>query len=182
MQVTYIMKPEDLNLFDTRSQITARARFIPAVLIMTVVILILSFVFMRFMPVPPHHVVRRVSHEDSALPSILGLFLPMIVFAIFFVIVLRSAKSDRAKLFETEPALKEPQTTEITPQYLRHQDATGEVKTRWQGINKVVETATHIFLWISPSQAHVVPKRAFASEEDATTFAQNATNYWKSAH
>ena len=100
---------------------------------------------------------------------------------IFFVVVLRSAKSDRAKLFETEPALKEAHTTEITPEYLRQQDATGETKTRWNGIHKVVETATHIVLWVSPSAAYVVPKRAFDSEENAALFAQNAVNYWQQA-
>lgn len=184
MQITYTIKPEDLDALSAQagqSSLQMFTRFVKTFLLLTVFGIAAALLFTQFLPASPHRIVHRAPQNRNFLPETLGLFLPMVLFVGFYFLLMRSGKSQRAKLFETVPAYKEPQTTEITPEYLYHQDATGEVKTRWKGIQKIVETATHIFFWVSPNEAHVVPKRAFANAEDATQFAQLATKYWEQA-
>jgi hypothetical protein len=52
---------------------------------------------------------------------------------------------------------------------------------RWSGISKIAETADHAFLYISSTEAHVVPRRAFASVRDFEAFIDRAIKYHESA-
>lgn len=47
----------------------------------------------------------------------------------------------------------------------------------WSGIERVLENDRHIFIYLSGSQAHVIPKRAFESQEEARTFFETAKAY-----
>lgn len=184
MQVSYTIQPEDLDALASQAHSSARKRFIPALLLMFVFVLIVaaSLVFSRFLPAPqPHRVVQPVAQGRNVLSGVVGMLLPLIFIVGFWIFIMRAGKAERAKLLAT-PEFVQPRTTEITLEYLRHQTASGEFKTRWSGIQKVVESATHIVLWVSQTEAHVVPKRAFANHEDATQFAQTATKYWQQAH
>jgi len=46
-----------------------------------------------------------------------------------------------------------------------------ELLTRWSGVRSVEENRNYLFVFIDTCQAHIVPKRAFASDEDARRFA-----------
>jgi hypothetical protein len=48
--------------------------------------------------------------------------------------------------------------------------AVGESRTTWAGIDRVEESDDYIFIYTSPSAAHVIPKRAFSGPEAATFF------------
>jgi len=55
----------------------------------------------------------------------------------------------------------------IGPEGVRHACRTGEALTRWLAVAKVGVTTEHVFLFIGPGNAYVVPRRAFA---DASAF------------
>ncbi len=181
MQVTYTVQPADFEALAAQARNSSRNRFIPALLLLTVLSFAASLVFSHYLPAPHHRVVRYAPQTRNYLAETLGMLLPMVFVVGFWFLMMRQAKTQQTKLLKTKPEFVQPRTIEITPDYLRHQGASGEVKTRWKGIQKIVETATHIFFWVSPNEAHVVPKRAFANVEDATQFAQLATKYWEQA-
>jgi hypothetical protein len=51
----------------------------------------------------------------------------------------------------------------------------GEQRTSWAGVDRVEENADYIFLYTTPSAAHIVPKRAFARADDAERFYEFAS-------
>jgi hypothetical protein len=53
----------------------------------------------------------------------------------------------------------------------------GESRTTWSGIEKVEENEAYIFLFTGSLQAHMIPKRAFLSESEATEFFRLAQAY-----
>jgi hypothetical protein len=54
----------------------------------------------------------------------------------------------------------------------------GEILNYWNGITEITEDEGYIFFFTGRSRAHVVPKRAFATEADLTQFRESANSYW----
>ncbi len=46
----------------------------------------------------------------------------------------------------------------------------GESRSTWNGVERVEADDEYVYLYIGSCQAHVIPRRAFASEADATEF------------
>lgn len=44
----------------------------------------------------------------------------------------------------------------------------------WKGVDRIEENEDYIFIFIAPSQAHIIPKRAFDDSENALVFAEEA--------
>lgn len=40
----------------------------------------------------------------------------------------------------------------------------------WQSVTKVIDTAEHLFIYISSNQAHIIPKKYFANQNAAAAF------------
>ncbi len=53
---------------------------------------------------------------------------------------------------------------------------------RWAGIQSVTEAAGHIFIYIGPNAAHVIPKRAFADTTAERAFYERAQELYRRAH
>jgi hypothetical protein len=53
----------------------------------------------------------------------------------------------------------------------------GEQRTSWAGVDRVEQNADYIFIYTSPVAAHIVPRRAFASAEDAERFYEFALSH-----
>jgi hypothetical protein len=65
----------------------------------------------------------------------------------------------------------------IGPEGVRERSAVGESTTAWDGIERIEDDERYLFLYTGPLQAHVVPKRAFASGPEADAFLQLARTY-----
>ena len=78
--------------------------------------------------------------------------------------LLRDEKPDRGQLGVHRVALDEEGVLERT--------AVGESRTRWAGVHRIEQDDRYIYLYTSPSAAHVIPKRAFADPGDAEAFYQ----------
>ena len=48
----------------------------------------------------------------------------------------------------------------------------GESRTAWAGVDRVEQDRDYVFIYTSPAAAHLIPKRAFRSVEDAERFYQ----------
>jgi len=49
-----------------------------------------------------------------------------------------------------------------------------ETRTAWAGVDRVEQSQDHVFIYITPASAHVIPKRAFSRPEEAEAFYQLA--------
>jgi hypothetical protein len=59
--------------------------------------------------------------------------------------------------------------------------AVNETRTAWAGVDRVEQSPEHIFIYITPASAHVIPKRAFPTPDAAEAFYQLARSRRESA-
>jgi len=78
--------------------------------------------------------------------------------------LLKDERPDRGQLGWHRLVLTEEGLTEST--------AVGESRTTWAGVHRVEQNRDYIYIYTAPALAHVVPKRAFASPEQAERFYQ----------
>lgn len=76
--------------------------------------------------------------------------------------LLKDERPDRGQLGRHRLILDEDGLTEST--------AVGESRTRWAGVDRVEQNREYIYIYTSPAAAHVVPKRAFSTPEQAEVF------------
>ena len=65
----------------------------------------------------------------------------------------------------------------IAPDSITEISEVGESRTAWSGVEKVEENEEYIFLYTGSLIAHVIPKRAFISQDEASKFFQQARAY-----
>jgi hypothetical protein len=53
--------------------------------------------------------------------------------------------------------------------------AVGESRTSWAGVDRVEQNQDYIFIYTAPIAAHIIPRRAFSSLQEAESFYQLAT-------
>jgi hypothetical protein len=70
----------------------------------------------------------------------------------------------------------------IDAQGLFEKSEVGETRLRWDGVERVVETADYIFIYVTTVSAHVIPKKSFQDKEQALEFYQTAKRYFDNAH
>jgi hypothetical protein len=70
-----------------------------------------------------------------------------------------------------------PHSLELTPEGIHETTAVSTSTYAWTGIERIADDDSHLYLYVSPTSAYVVPKRAFASAEGARTFLAQASAY-----
>ena len=76
--------------------------------------------------------------------------------------ILKDERPNRGQLGRHRLVLGEDGLTEST--------AVGESRTSWSGVDRVEQSADYIYIYTSPAAAHVIPKRAFPTPEQADAF------------
>ena len=76
--------------------------------------------------------------------------------------MLRDEKPERGHIGRHHLILSEDGVLERT--------AVNESRTSWAGVDRVEQNADYIFVYTTPSSAHVVPKRAFGDARQAEAF------------
>lgn len=67
-----------------------------------------------------------------------------------------------------------PHTVELTDEGVVERTPVRELKVKWEAVEKVASTDSHLFLWTSGFNALVLPRRAFADEDALKAFAAHA--------
>ncbi len=57
----------------------------------------------------------------------------------------------------------------------------GESKTPWRDVRGVITTGQHVFIYIGPLLAHIVPRRAFADDDQCQQFVDQVKSYCERA-
>ena len=65
----------------------------------------------------------------------------------------------------------------IEPKGVSEKSAVGESTTNWIGVERIEQDEKYLFIYIGPLQAHIIPKRAFASGQEADEFFELAQSY-----
>ena len=79
--------------------------------------------------------------------------------------------------FDSKPGILGEHTIEISPEGLFEMTSVNESKHYWCGIRNVYSTDSYIFVFINKSVAHIIPKRAFKSNEESQNFLSLLNNY-----
>jgi hypothetical protein len=70
-----------------------------------------------------------------------------------------------------------PRRLTITPQFVIVATPVSQGATRWIGVERVIAEPDSIYIMVSSHAAHIVPRRAFASDEQFRHFGQCATRF-----
>lgn len=69
----------------------------------------------------------------------------------------------------------------ISPLRVRSTSHVSDNKTSWQAVEKIKKVDTHLFIFIGPYMAMIIPKRAFADEAAFERFYEKCVEYWHAA-
>ena len=86
-------------------------------------------------------------------------------------------RTDRGR----QPGLLGRHTITLTPDGLREQTDVNDQRALWQGIQRIEANGDYIFIYMQPNAAHVIPRRAFPSPEEAEQFLAAARAYHAAA-
>jgi hypothetical protein len=79
----------------------------------------------------------------------------------------KNADKSARQIYESgqNKTLREPVTLTIGPNFIETVSALSESKMKWPLVEKIAAPTDYIFIYISASNALIIPKRAFNSEE-----------------
>lgn len=168
MEVEYDLTPDDLFAFHWRaafrSRIGRRARY------RVYAYWFLALLLFSAVPAigPGGFVVSRMNF------AFLLVALPPIVLAQWWwdrrltrrtiLQLVEEEKPGKGHLGRHRVVLSEAGVVEIT--------AVNESRTSWAGVDRVEQNSEYIFIYTSPSTAHVIPRRAFRDTQEAEAFYQ----------
>ena len=168
MEVTYELTAADLSAFQWRA--TRRLPLARRTRRNTYLYLLLAFFLMSLVPAIGGRG-RFLSIADFNLYFLLtGFPLTALLFWLIEKRMMRRAidsivaqeKPDKGRLGTHTLKLDDYGVTERT--------LVGESKSLWAGIEKIEEDAEYIYIYTAPGAAHVVPRRAFKTPDDANAF------------
>ena len=78
--------------------------------------------------------------------------------------------------------MRDPITVSINAGHMYRTDSTGETFSNWKTLHSIRDLPAHFMVYLyDGSAALIIPKRAFATPEDARSFYETAYAYWKDA-
>lgn len=166
MEVEYEITPDDLYSFQwraaTRSRMAKRARR------KAYLYLLVSFLVLALLPaIGPDGL-------DLSRTSFMWIVVAFpVVASIFWLLdrrqtrraileLLQQEKPGRGQLGAHKISLNETGLLEST--------VVGESRTSWGGVHRIEEDQDYIYIYTGPIAAHIIPKRAFSSLQEAKSF------------
>jgi hypothetical protein len=83
--------------------------------------------------------------------------------------------------FETNPREYVNLTCSLTPEGIRHSSLIDGLLRRWHAVDQLAVTPQHVFIYLTPDFALIVPRRIFASESECEEFISLAARYLEEA-
>lgn len=68
---------------------------------------------------------------------------------------------------------------EISEEGVREITKVNDSLNLWNGITKIKQDNSYIYIYIKEFEAHIIPKKSFKSEEEANSYFNDALKYWK---
>ncbi len=70
-----------------------------------------------------------------------------------------------------------PRRMTLTSQFVMHSSPFTQSAVRWIAVEKVDPQAVALYIYVSSNAAHIIPRRAFASDDDFQTFVHTAQEF-----
>lgn len=70
-------------------------------------------------------------------------------------------------------------TIEINEKGVRETTSVNDAFNKWEGIYKVTQNSEYIYIFLNSMLAHLIPKRAFNSIDEANEFYNKSVDFWK---
>jgi len=107
-------------------------------------------------------------------------FVFIVFWVLFFPALSRGRLKNNAKKMYTEKAgnaesLKKALT--LTPDEIVETSGQTELKSKWNAINDIAENDSFIFIYTSPEEAMIIPKKAFKTQSDLSSFIDLTKHY-----
>jgi hypothetical protein len=87
-----------------------------------------------------------------------------------FLIQSHMARRMQKRMWDPKGLFLRPHDITVSSQGISLKSDVTELKCDWQAFLRVEETPTHLFLYIERVMAYIVPKREFATPEEASRF------------
>jgi hypothetical protein len=128
-------------------------------------ILMTRVFYFLLMTITSGSVVYLVGRESNPLPYILCILAGVVTFIVYPVFERRSMTGRLKKVLAEgdNKAILGPQMISLTPEGLFCKTPASEEKLNWSIIDKVAQNEKYIFLYISSTNAFMIPKKAFSS-------------------
>ena len=91
----------------------------------------------------------------------------VLVVVLVYFFVFRQFRRRHDRHFDSEPAFHEPRTFELDQTGVTMRDLHSRTTIEWPGFVRFLETPNLFILFSTENTGHLIPKRAFASPEDA---------------
>ena len=110
-------------------------------------------------------------------PITAGFAVGNIIFVVFFLFRHRLTEH----FLRRAGVRPETMSLEVRPEGLAVTTATRSSLTTWEGIDRIVVTKTHAFFYLNKVAALILPRRAFADEQEFEKFVETARGYYDAA-
>src|SRR5262249_36003484 len=121
-----------------------------------------------------------VHHESYSLGlRILYFFVLLAIYFGIYLVTVSLAEwfTHRSRGGERQGVLGEHAIT-LTPEALQERTPVNDSKFAWRGLFRIDSTPEHIFIFVQPNAAHIIPRRAFATPAEADAFLATARSYY----
>jgi hypothetical protein len=129
---------------------------------------------------PPIILLKRliqVGSVDMYFMISMGLtyLLLLLILLLYLIVILFNLRGSNPAIFTSHTVtLSDIGITEITP--------VSRSEQTWNSVHEIQHNRDFIFLYIQRNAAHVIPRSAFSSKENAEMFLQKAIKHWKLAN
>ncbi len=113
---------------------------------------------------------------EAVWPHLASYLLPLVLVSVFFVAISYFQKHQLKK----QPMFAGPITIKADDEGVSGTSISGRDTFFWPAIHKIIETDAHFFVLNAPQAGLIVPKRAFASGEEAARFGAFLNDKWAS--
>ena len=166
MEVEYEITYDDLFAFQwcagyesRRARRSRRTSYLYLFVLLSLLIIVPSIASGGF-------VISAMSLTFLAIPFIIGTVIQWLLIRWMtrkaIVDLLKDEKPDKGHLGMHRVVLDESGVVETT--------AVGESRTSWVGVDRVEQNGEYIFVYTTPNAAHLIPKRAFKTVQEAKSF------------
>jgi hypothetical protein len=119
--------------------------------------------------------------SDSGAREAMILFVAAVLLSGVYVLARLLHRSAIRRNARRDPTFPRKRRIVLTPEAVEGSTEVSTARTLWEGVLKVAATETHLFIYLAPTQAIVIPGRAFPSDEDFDDFIDAARDYHRAA-
>lgn len=169
MEVTFTLTPDDVWLYSRRYRYRSmqmRPALVHACLGLTLTLAALSL-----------WIAGDVWHRTGSVPW--GFLAGLAVMLWMSFLFLPPTRGRIARFIRKQPKMMLTHFLSIDPAGLSAKTSADESRYPWQTMYSLEEDAGYLFLFISRNSAFIVPKRAFATLNEAQTFLDTARRFWE---